>query len=96
MLLYLYVGTRAVREGRTGKRRRGYLVLAAALLLVNVLLFVANLMSFPEGQIDILDLTGELLQEAARSVTFGTMLHTAHQIRKLSVNREKETVGHAD
>ena len=50
MLLYLYVGTRAVREGRTGKRQRGYLVLAAVLLVVNVLLFIANLMAFSTSQ----------------------------------------------
>lgn len=96
MLLYLFVGTRAVREGKTGKQPRGYLVLAAALLTFNVLLFVANLMSIGQIQTDILDLIGELLQGLARAATFGWMLHSAHQTRKLSQNREKETVGHAN
>ena len=96
MLLYLYVGTRAVREGRTGKRQRGYLVLAAVLLVVNVLLFITNLMSFSESQAGVLNLIGELLQEFARAANFGVMLYAARQTRKLSLNREREAVGHAD
>lgn len=96
MLLYLYVGTSAVREGRTGKRQRGYLVLAAVILVVNVLLFIANLMAFPRSQAVLLDLIGELLQRFARAANFGAMLYTACQTRKLSRNREKETVGHAN
>lgn len=96
MLLYLYVGTRAVREGRTGERRRGYLVVAAVLLVVNVLLFISNLMAFSESQMDPLDLMGELLQEFACAANFGAMLHAARQTRKLSLNREKEAVGCAD
>ena len=96
MLLYLFVGTRAVREGRTGKRQRGYLVLAVILLSVNVLLFVANLISFPVEQVGILDLIGEMLQQFTRAATFGEMLRVARQTRKLSVKREKDTVGHAN
>ena len=96
MLLYLYVGIRAVREGRTGKRQRGYLVLAAMLLAVNVLLFFSNLMAFSGSQMDPLDLMGEMLQEFARAANFGAMLYAARQTRKLSLNREREAVGHAD
>ena len=96
MLLYLYVGTRAVREGRTGKRQRGYLVLAAVLLAVNVLLFIANLMAFSTSQPEPLDLIGELLQGFARAANFGAMLYAARQTRKLSLNIEKEAVGHAN
>ena len=96
MLLYLYVGTRAVREGKTGKRQRGYLVMAAVLLGVNVLLFVANLMAFPGSQTVPLDLVGELLQRFARVANFGAMLYAARQTRKLSLNREKEAAGHAN
>ena len=96
MLLYLYVGTRAVREGRTGKRQRGYLVLAAVLLVVNVLLFIANLMAFSTSQPEPLDLIGELLQGFARAANFGAMLYAARQTRKLSLNIEKEAVGHAN
>ncbi|MGN0708098.1 MAG: hypothetical protein ACI4JC_08885 [Faecalibacterium sp.] len=96
MILYSYVGTRAMREGRTGKQQRGYLVLAAVLLSVNVLLFILNLMYFPGVEADILDLIGELLQESARAATFGAMLRAAHQTRKLSINKEQETVGHAN
>ena len=96
MLLYLYVGIRAVREGRTGKRQRSYLVLAAMLLVVNVLLFFSNLTAFSGSQMDPLDLMGEMLQEFARAANFGAMLYAARQTRKLSLNREKEAVGHAD
>lgn len=96
MLLYLYVGTRAVREGKTGKRQRGYLVPAAVLLGVNVLLFIANLMAFPRSRAVPLDLIGELLQRFARGANFGAMLYAARQTRKLSLNREKEAAGHAN
>ena len=96
MLLYLYVGTRAVREGRNGKRQRGYLGPAAVLLGVNVLLFIANLMAFPRSQAVPLDLVGELLQRFARAANFGVLLYTARQTRKLSLNSEKEAVGHAN
>ena len=96
MLLYLYVGICAVREGRTGKRQRSYLVLATVLLVVNVLLFFSNLMAFSGSQAEPLDLIGELLQGFARTANFGAMLYAARQTRKLSLNREKEAVGHAD
>lgn len=96
MLLYVYVGTRAVREGRTGKQTHGYLVLAVVLLSFNALLFVANLLSFGQVQDYTLYLIGELLQRFARAATFGWMLHAAHQTRKLSLNREKDTVNHAN
>lgn len=96
MLLHLYVGIRAVWEGRGGKRQRGYLVLAAVLLVVNVLLVISYLIAFSESQMDVLNLIGELLQGIARAANFGVMLYAARQTRKLSLNREKEAVGHAD
>lgn len=96
MLLYLYVGTRAVREGRTGKRQKGYLTLAAVLLVFNALTLVLNLMSFSVTQVDALDLIGELLQGVARVANFAVLLHAARQTRKLSQNSEREAALHAD
>ena len=96
MLLYLYVGTRAVREGKTGKRQRGYLLPAAVLLAVNVLLFFLNLLAFSETQADVLDLIGELLLGLARAANFAMLLHAAWQTRKLSRNSEREAISHAD
>lgn len=91
MLLYLYVGIRAIREGRTGKQHRFYIVLAAFLMSANVLFLITNLMSFSESQAAILDLIGELLLSFARAANFAVMLYAAWQTRKLSVNK---TTGH--
>lgn len=96
MLMYLYVGACAIREGRNGKRKHGYLVLAAFLLVVNVLMLITNLTSFSESQAAILDLVGELLQNFARALNFALMLYTARQARRLSGNRKNEAVGYAD
>ena len=96
MLIYLYVGSCAIREGRTGKRHSCYIVLAALLLLANVLFLITNLMSFSESQAAVLDLTGELLQSFARALNFMLMLKAAGQTRKLYVNKRSEAVGYAD
>ena len=95
MLLYLYVGICAVREGRTGKRQR-YLSLAAVLLAGNIFLLVSCLLAFLEPRAEVLDLIDEMLQEVVRAANCGAMLYAARQTRKLSRNREKETVGHAN
>ena len=52
--------------------------------------------SFSGSQMDPLDLIGEMLQEFARAANFGAMLYAARQTRKLSLNIEKEAVGHAN
>lgn len=95
MLLYLYVGICAVREGRTGKRQR-YLTLAAVLLAGNIFLLVSCLLAFLEPRAEVLDLIDEMLQEVVRAANCGAMLYAACQTRKLSQNSEREAVCHAD
>ena len=96
MLLDLYVGIRAAREGKTGIRQRGYLPLAVLLLAANSLMSLGCLVSYSIFRGNVLDFVGELAQAFARAVNYAVLLRTAWQVRKLLRIREREVASHAD
>lgn len=95
-LLDIYVGTRAMREGRgERKRRKAYLVIAALLLVGNVSAVVQNILLFSGLTTGYLDLVGQSLVELVQAVNLALLMFYAGQVRKLSRQTEQEG-SHAD
>ena len=95
-LLDVYVGTRAIREGRGGgKRNSVYLLIAGVLLVRNVFTPVQHLLLFSGSVTEALDLAGETTMELVQAVNLGILIFYAGRVRRLSRNAGREE-HHAD
>ena len=95
-LLDVYVGTRAIREGRGGgKRKRVYLLVAVLLMVRNILALLQNLLLFSGPVTEVLDLAGESAMELVQAVNLAILIFYVRRVRRLS-RGEKQEERHAD
>lgn len=98
MVLYLYVGLCAFREGRgMGRRRRTvYLLLAAGLLLGNGTGLISAARSLGTAEGALLDRLCDMMMEAARLVNMAALLRSAIRTRKQIRKSGQEATAYAD
>lgn len=100
MVLYLYVGLRAVSEG-TGKAnkkspRRLYLFLAGVLLLNNGNGLITSVCTFAAIEGSLLDQICEIMMETVRLANMAGLIYAALRTRKLTQQAEQGATVHAD
>lgn len=95
MVLYLYIGFCAFREGRSGLlRRRGYRFLAVLELLMGVYALISNGVAFFDGRMDVIELLSEVLLGVGSIGALWSLVRSTGRLRKLT--KEEENISHAD
>lgn len=95
MLLYLYVGFCAFREGKSGKlRRRGYRFLAVMGIWFGGYTMVTGVVAFVQGRMEFMELLSQLLLGAGTISALWSLSDSTLRLRKLT--NKKEAAGHAD
>ena len=89
MLLHLYIGLRAIREAKGGKKRHSfYLVLAALLLLLNAAEIPVGIAAMHVDS-NLMDALCDLLLELAECVNLALLLTAAVRLRRLKREAEE-------
>ena len=95
MLIYLYIGFGAFREGRSGRlRRRGYRLLAGLELLMGIYALISDGAAFFDGRMGLIELLSEVLLGIGSISALWSLVRSTERLRKLT--KEEEKVSHAD
>lgn len=95
MLLYLYIGFCAFREGRSGRlHRRGYRFLARLGLAMGIYSVAADAASFLGGRLEGMELLSGLLLGLGNISALWSLIRSAKRLRKLT--KKEEAAGYAD
>ncbi len=81
---HFYVFVNASREGRGGKKKNLYLVVAGLMICVSVFSMVSLIINFRSGESGIFDTFVSLVLEVTSFILLVELMHAAVKVRKLT------------